>query len=113
MVKLPPTASMGRLTADADIGTLAPMLLGTGHLLFAGRDGTQPDPGEVSGVVTAAIAGALPRPGLSPSAAQRATGSGRPRKPGICHPLGASSRRPVACVASVVIVTEIRDPTER
>ena len=29
---------LGRIAEDADIDTLAPMLIGSGHLLFAGRD---------------------------------------------------------------------------
>ena len=29
---------LGRIAADADVDTLAPMLIGAGHLLFAGRD---------------------------------------------------------------------------
>jgi hypothetical protein len=35
---------LGRIAADADAGTLALMLIGTGHLLFAGRAGTRPGP---------------------------------------------------------------------
>lgn len=31
---------LGRIAADADIDTLALTLIGTGHLLFAGREGT-------------------------------------------------------------------------
>ena len=31
---------LGRIAADADVDTLAPTLIGAGHLLFAGRDGT-------------------------------------------------------------------------
>ena len=53
---------LGRIAADADVGTLAPMLIGTGHLLFAGREGTPPQAGAVHKVVTAAIAGAVPEP---------------------------------------------------
>jgi len=51
---------LGRITADADVDTLAPMLIGTGHLLFAGRDGTPPEPGAVAKVVAAAIASVVP-----------------------------------------------------
>ncbi|HEY7076224.1 MAG TPA: TetR/AcrR family transcriptional regulator [Solirubrobacteraceae bacterium] len=50
---------LGRLAADADVGALAPMLIGTGHLLFAGRQGT-PDAEEVHRAVTTALAGARP-----------------------------------------------------
>jgi AcrR family transcriptional regulator len=53
---------LGRLTADADVDTLAPMLIGTGHLLFAGRDGVPPDAGAVGKVVATAIAGVAPEP---------------------------------------------------
>ena len=50
---------LGRLTADADIDSLAPMLIGTGHLLFAGREGVPPTAEHVEKVVTAAIGGVL------------------------------------------------------
>jgi AcrR family transcriptional regulator len=53
---------LGRIAADADVGALAPMLIGTGHLLFAGRDGAPPDAGAVSKVVTTAIASVLRSP---------------------------------------------------
>jgi AcrR family transcriptional regulator len=53
---------LGRIAADADVDTLAPMLIGTGHLLFAARDGTPPEVGTVSKAVTAAIASAVPMP---------------------------------------------------
>jgi AcrR family transcriptional regulator len=48
---------LGRIAADADIGTLAPSLLGAAHLLFAGRDSPPPPPGAVRKVVTTVIAG--------------------------------------------------------
>jgi AcrR family transcriptional regulator len=51
---------LGRLAADADIDTLAPMLIGTGHLLFAARDGAPPDAGAVAKVVATAIASVVP-----------------------------------------------------
>jgi hypothetical protein len=53
---------LGRIAADADVGTLAPMLIGTGHLLFAGREGTPPDAEAVRKVVTTAIAGVVREP---------------------------------------------------
>jgi AcrR family transcriptional regulator len=53
---------LGRIAADADVGTLAPMLIGTGHLLFAGRDGTPPEAGAVGKVVTTVIAGVVQEP---------------------------------------------------
>jgi len=48
---------LGRIAADADVGTLAPMLIGAGHLLFADREGGPPGTGAVRKVVTAVIAG--------------------------------------------------------
>jgi AcrR family transcriptional regulator len=48
---------LGRIAADADVGTLAPTLLGAAHLLFAGRDGPPPPPEAVRRVVTTVIAG--------------------------------------------------------
>ena len=57
---------LGRIAADADVGTLAPALLGASHLLFADRTGAAPEPGAVRKVVTAVIAGVVrgrhPRP---------------------------------------------------
>jgi AcrR family transcriptional regulator len=48
---------LGRIAADADVGTLAPTLLGAAHLLFAGRDIPPPPPDAVRKVVTTVIAG--------------------------------------------------------
>ena len=48
---------LGRISADADVDTLAPTLLGAAHLLFAGRDGAPPEPEAVRKVVTTVIAG--------------------------------------------------------
>jgi AcrR family transcriptional regulator len=50
----------GRIIADADLDTLARMLVGTGHLLFAGRDSHPPDPQYVHRVVLTTIAPATP-----------------------------------------------------
>ncbi|EFL27902.1 putative TetR-family transcriptional regulator [Streptomyces himastatinicus ATCC 53653] len=47
----------GRITADADVDTLAPTLIGAAHMLFADRHGTPPEPGAVRKVVTAVMAG--------------------------------------------------------
>jgi len=47
---------LGRIAADADVGTLAPALLGASHLLFADRTGAAPEPEAVRKVVTAVIA---------------------------------------------------------
>lgn len=49
---------LGRIAADADIGTLAVTLVGAAHLLFAGRDGTPPEPEAVRKMVTTVIGGA-------------------------------------------------------
>jgi AcrR family transcriptional regulator len=51
---------LGRIAADADIDTLAPTLIGAGHLLFADRTGTPPEPGAVRKMVTTVLAGVLP-----------------------------------------------------
>ncbi|WP_431682988.1 TetR/AcrR family transcriptional regulator [Kitasatospora sp. KL5] len=53
---------LGRITADADIDTLAPTLIGAAHLLFADRNGTPPQPAAVRRTVAAVIAGVLPDP---------------------------------------------------
>jgi AcrR family transcriptional regulator len=52
---------MGRIAADADVDTLALALVGAGHLLFAGRQGTPPEPGDVDKVVTTVIADVVQR----------------------------------------------------
>jgi AcrR family transcriptional regulator len=49
----------GRLAADADVGALAPTLIGAGHLLFAGREGVPPEPGAVERMVTTVVAGVV------------------------------------------------------
>ena len=53
---------LGRIAADADVDTLAPTLIGAGHLLFAGREGTPPEAEEVRKVVMTVMAGVVPRP---------------------------------------------------
>ena len=53
--------NLGRIAANADIATLAPTMIGAGHLLFAGREGTPPAPSEVHTVVTTVIGGAVQR----------------------------------------------------
>jgi len=66
---------LGRIAADADVDTLAPTLLGGGHLLFADRKGSPPEAGAVRKVVATVLAGALPEPPEH--------GAGRnPRSPG-------------------------------
>lgn len=47
----------GRLVADADVETLAAMLIGTCHLLYAGAPETPPELHEVRRVVRAVLAG--------------------------------------------------------
>jgi AcrR family transcriptional regulator len=53
---------LGRIAADTDLDTLAPTLIGTGHLLFADREGTPPETGAVRKIVTTVIAGAAREP---------------------------------------------------
>ncbi|MDT7843405.1 TetR/AcrR family transcriptional regulator [Streptomyces justiciae] len=55
---------LGRLAPDADIDTLAPTLVGAGHLLFADRASPPPQMAAVRKMVTTVMAGAL-RPPLS------------------------------------------------
>ncbi|MEU7580422.1 TetR/AcrR family transcriptional regulator [Streptomyces sp. NPDC041068] len=50
---------LGRLAPDADTETLALTLIGSGHLLFAGRDGEAPPATEIHRVVGTALAGAV------------------------------------------------------
>lgn len=50
---------LGRIAADADVGTLAPMLMGGGHLLFADRGGASPEPEAVRKAVVAVLGGVL------------------------------------------------------
>lgn len=53
---------LGRVAAEADVDTLALMLIGTGHLLFAGREDDPPDAEAVGTVVTTVIAGVVRGP---------------------------------------------------
>src|SRR5215207_350293 len=53
---------LGRIAADADVDTLAPTLIGAGHLLFADPEGTPPEVGAVDNIVTTVIASAVQRP---------------------------------------------------
>ena len=50
---------LGRIAADAHVDTLALVLIGAGHLLFAGRKGTPPEAAAVRKVVTTVIAGVV------------------------------------------------------
>ncbi|GAA2594717.1 TetR family transcriptional regulator [Winogradskya consettensis] len=51
---------LGRIAPGADVEMVALTLIGSGHLLFAGRDGTPPDDDEVLKMVNSAIAAARP-----------------------------------------------------
>jgi hypothetical protein len=53
---------LGRIAADADVDTLAPTLIGAGHLLFADRKGAPPEAAAVRKMVTTVIAGVGPEP---------------------------------------------------
>jgi AcrR family transcriptional regulator len=55
---------LGRIAADADVDTLAPTLIGAGHLQFAGRQGTPPEAEAVRKVVTTVIASVMQEPPL-------------------------------------------------
>jgi len=52
--------ALGRLAPEADVATLAPTLLGAGHLLFAGGGPSPPAPDAVHRMVTTVLASALP-----------------------------------------------------
>jgi len=49
----------GRVAAGTDVETLALTLIGTGHLLFAGRDGEPPDSAEVDRMLASVLADAV------------------------------------------------------
>ncbi|GAA4081515.1 TetR/AcrR family transcriptional regulator [Actinomadura miaoliensis] len=53
---------LGRLAPDADVDTLAPTLIGAGHLLFADRTGPAPAPEAVRNVVTTVIGAVVRQP---------------------------------------------------
>ncbi|WP_405137955.1 TetR/AcrR family transcriptional regulator [Nocardia sp. NBC_01388] len=52
---------LGRVRDDADIDSLAPTLIGAGHLLFADRTAAPPETAAVTAVVITVVAGALAR----------------------------------------------------
>ncbi|MEO3796595.1 TetR/AcrR family transcriptional regulator [Nonomuraea sp. B10E15] len=52
---------MGRIAADADVDTLALALVGSAHLLYAGREGAPPEAGAVESVVTTVMADVVQR----------------------------------------------------
>ena len=69
---------LGHIAADADVDTLAPALIGAGHLPFAGREGVPPDAGAVRKMVTTVIAsvcknGSPERPGPDPGIGRRSS----------------------------------------
>ena len=53
---------LGRIAPDADVDTLAPTLIGAGHLLFADRTGAAPEADAVRKMVTTVIAGVVQNP---------------------------------------------------
>lgn len=50
---------LGRIAPDADVQTLAPTLIGAGHLLFADRTGEPPSEEAVRQMASTVLAGAL------------------------------------------------------
>jgi hypothetical protein len=48
---------LGRVAADADVGTLAPTLIGAVHLMFADTDGPPPDAAALGKVVATVLVG--------------------------------------------------------
>ena len=52
---------LGRIAVDADVDALALMLIGAGHLMFAGREGAAPPAGAVDKVVATALADVVQR----------------------------------------------------
>jgi AcrR family transcriptional regulator len=50
---------LGRIAANADVDTLAPTLIGAGHLLFADRKSAPPEAAAVRKMVTTVIAGVV------------------------------------------------------
>jgi AcrR family transcriptional regulator len=52
----------GRIAASAEVDTLALMLIGTGHLQFAGREGAPPEAGAVRAMVVSVLGGTLRDP---------------------------------------------------
>lgn len=53
---------LGRIAAGADVGTLAPTLIGAGHLLFADREGGRPGAAAIRRAVSAVIGGVVSDP---------------------------------------------------
>ena len=53
---------LGRIAADADVENIAPTLIGSGHLLFAGRKGASPETEAVRKLVTTVVGGVVQPP---------------------------------------------------
>jgi hypothetical protein len=53
---------LGRIATNADIGTLAPTLIGSGHLLYADRKGMPPTKDAVHKMVATVITGVIQEP---------------------------------------------------
>ncbi|GAA0455809.1 TetR family transcriptional regulator [Paractinoplanes deccanensis] len=85
--------STARVAQDADVDTLALTMIGTAHLVFAGHEGTPPDPADVDRLITSVLSAALrddeaaarpphgppsPEPGDSTNRADAPTGPGSP-----------------------------------
>jgi hypothetical protein len=75
---------LGRIAPDADLDTIGLTLTGSGHLLFAGRDGVPPDLDAVRAMVDSVLAGVLPTPTTPAASAtpQPVAGSQRPQQTG-------------------------------
>jgi len=58
---------LGRIAAGADIGTLAPTLIGAAHLLFADQKGAAPEPAAVCRMIATVLAGVAREPHSSDS----------------------------------------------
>lgn len=56
---------LGRIAAGADFQTITPMLIGSAHLMFAGRDGASLEEGAVRAIVATALAPVLPGSAVS------------------------------------------------
>jgi AcrR family transcriptional regulator len=70
---------LGRIAPAADIGTLAPTLIGAAHLLFADADGADPDSAVIARTVATVLAGAarLMADDSHPDCRERAAGLGQ------------------------------------
>jgi AcrR family transcriptional regulator len=55
---------LGRIASDADVHTLAPTLIGAGHLLFADREGDPPGTETVEKLVATVLAGVVREPSV-------------------------------------------------